>query len=261
MKANDKGFLETETRFLKEVSITYRESLYHKVKRELIFKTFEPYVSKLTFGKPSKGVGLQLGCSSDGYETAMIAEISERVDVVEGCSSFIERQRGKWKNVKFIHSLFENFKSETSNEKYDHVWCNYVLEHVVEVDLVLAMIKDVLKPEGLLFIVTPNYRALSRQLALEMNIIPGLKELTENDRNHGHRRVYDRKTLNDDLGKAGFSVIQQGGIIFKILADFQMDRLLEEGILGKEHIEGLYKLGLQYPDFADSMYAVCSLRG
>ena len=259
MKTSNNKVLKSEREFLESVSGSYRKSLYHEIKRELIFRTFHPHIKKRS-GKTAKGViSLQLGCS-DGHETAMIAKISSRLDVVEGSFSFIEKLEGKYANVQFINSLFENFKSNTSRGKYDYVWCNYVLEHVVDVAPVLGMVRYVLKPGGLLFVVSPNHRALSRQLALEMDIIPGLKELTENDHNHGHRRVYDRKSLNNDLEKAGFSIIQQGGMIFKILADFQMDKLLEEGILERAHIEGLYKLGLQYPDFADSLYAVCCLK-
>ena len=251
--------LKKERKFLKKVSKTYRESPYLKMKQEFIMKTFYPYLIK-NHSSSNSGLGLQLGCSN-GYETEMLSKILYKLDVIEGSSLFIERcKKKKPPNVRFIYSLFEEFKILNEDEKYDYVICTYVLEHVINVELILNMIKSVLKPNGLLFIVVPNCRALSRQLALNMNIILDLRGLTENDRNHGHRRVYDRISLNREIEKCGFHIIQQGGIIFKILADFQLDKLLEDSFLNKSHFEGLYNLGLEYPDFSDSLYAICYIK-
>ena len=99
--------------------------------------------------------------------------------------------------------------------------------------------------------------ALSRQLAYHMGIIPDLRALTENDLSHGHRRVYDRVSLNRDLENGGFVTIAQGGIMLKLLADFQMDQLFELDVLGEPQIDGLYSLGLEYPDLCGSIYSVC----
>lgn len=44
--------------------------------------------------------------------------------------------------------------------------------------------------------------------------------------------------------------------MLKILADFQMDKLIETEIL-KEQIDGLYKLGLEYPDLCGSLFSIC----
>jgi hypothetical protein len=121
----------------------------------------------------------------------------------------------------------------------------------------MRMARSVIKPDGLLMIVVPNARALSRQLALHMGLLKDLKELTPNDHNHGHRRVYDRVTLNHDIATAGFDVVAQGGIMLKILADFQMDRLIDNGMLQQQQIDGLYALGLEYPDLTGSLFAVC----
>ena len=226
-------------------------------------KTYYPFISRFNSGLKGR-VGLQLGCS-EGYETEMLSKILDKLDVIEGSSVFLEMCKKKIKtknllNVNFINSLFEEFKIDDKYEKYNFVFCSYVLEHVIDVKLILKMIKSVLKPDGLLFIVVPNCRALSRQLALNMNIIADLKELTENDLKHGHRRVFERDLLNRDIEECGFQIIQQGGIILKILADFQLDELLEKEFLNKSHFKGLYKLGLEYPDFSDSLYAICRIK-
>ncbi|WP_217994897.1 hypothetical protein [Methylogaea oryzae] len=48
--------------------------------------------------------------------------------------------------------------------------------------------------------------------------------------------------------------------MLKILADFQLDRLIGDGTLQQAHIDGLYRLGLEYPDLCGALYSVCRPR-
>lgn len=251
-------FIHNEHDFLDSVSHTYKLSVsaYSKMKKEFIIHTFVPFMN---LGECDKGGGrvLQLGCA-DGFETGLLSRIATELDVIEGSEEFIaDCEKTNYPNVRFIRTLFEEYSLSDEDEKYDYVFASYVLEHVLDVQAVLDMIKAVMKPSGLLFVVAPNTRALSRQLALHMKLINDLRELTENDKDHGHRRVYDRGTLNNDIENGGFEIIAQGGMIFKLLADFQLDKLIDDGFLTKEHMEGLYRLGLEYPDMCDSLYAIC----
>lgn len=244
--------LENEKEFLNQVYNTYTvdHSLQTQTMRELIVKTFKPFLKG--------GSALELGCS-DGYMTEMICNLVDRLNVVDGSELFLlkAKERAEVKkiaNVNFNFSLFEEFQTE---QKYDYVVASYILEHVLDPVEVMKMAHRVLKDDGLLFIVVPNANALSRQLAMHMGFYSNLKELTENDLNHGHRRVYDRVDLNRDIEKAGFINVSQGGIMLKILADFQMDKLIETEILGTKQIDGLYKLGLEYPDLCGSLFSIC----
>jgi 2-polyprenyl-3-methyl-5-hydroxy-6-metoxy-1,4-benzoquinol methylase len=240
--------LEQERGFLEKVYHTYTvdTSSQTRAMRELIARTFAPYLRR--------GTGLELGCS-DGFMTEMLAAKLERLDVVDGSERFLaEARKRKLPNVSFTHALFEEFKSAT---RYDFIFASYILEHVLDPVAVMRMAREVIKPDGLLMIVVPNARALSRQLALHMGLLKDLKALTENDHNHGHRRVYDRVALNRDIASAGFDVVAQGGIMLKILADFQMDKLIDDGMLKQQQLDGLYSLGLEYPDLTGSLFAVC----
>lgn len=244
--------LKRERNFLKNTHLTYKiaGSPQNRVMRELVVRTFDAFIDRT-------GIGLQLGCA-DGCETEMLAKRLKKLDVVDGNIKFLEdaKQRNLL-NVDFIYSLFEEYK--VTNKKYDFVFATYVLEHVLNVEVVLKMVKSVLKPNGLLFVVVPNARSLSRQLALNMGLINNLQTLTQNDLDHGHRRVYNRFSLNKDIEQCGFTTISQGGIMLKILADFQMDKLIELGILQNSQIEGLYRLGLEYPDLCGSLFSICKI--
>ena len=92
---------------------------------------------------------------------------------------------------------------------------------------------DSLKEKGILFITVPNAKALSRQLALKMELIDDLYSLTENDLKHGHKRVF-----------------------LKEFADFQLKQMLETGLINEKHFIGMRKLAEDYPDIAGSVW-VC----
>jgi 2-polyprenyl-3-methyl-5-hydroxy-6-metoxy-1,4-benzoquinol methylase len=237
-----------ELKFLEQVYSTYTvdTSKQTKVMRRLAIKTFKPYIH----GESA----LELGCS-DGFMTEQLSRLVKNLDVVDGSKNFLEKAQDRnLENVEFMYGLFETFNP---GKKYDTIIASYILEHVVDPIRILKNARKLLKPDGRLFIVVPNARALSRQLALHMGLVPDLKNLTENDYNHGHRRVYDRVFLNRDIRISGLKVINEGGLMMKILADFQMDELFNSGFLTDEHVDGLYQLGLEYPDLCGSLYSVC----
>jgi hypothetical protein len=63
--------------------------------------------------------------------------------------------------------------------------------------------------------------------------------------------------LNRELRSAGFETVAEGGLMLKILADFQLDELIDDGTLQQSHIDGLYRLGLEYPDLCGSLFSIC----
>ncbi|MDP3635973.1 MAG: methyltransferase domain-containing protein, partial [Azonexus sp.] len=158
-------------------------------------------------------------------------------------------------HVKFVHSLFEDF---APHEKFDYIFATYVLEHVQDAVGFLKKAGELLADRGMLFVVVPNARAFSRQLARHMGLIDDLFALTNNDINHGHRRVYDRVLLNRDIEAAGLAQVAEGGLFLKILADFQMDKMIDAEIVGKAQQEGLFRMGLEYPELAGSIFSMCS---
>lgn len=241
--------LQQEREFLDKVYHTYTvdHSAQTMTMRRLIVRTFTPHFRG--------GRALELGCS-DGFMTEMIASRVDALDVVDGSERFLaEARKRNIPNVEFKYALFEEFAPA---EKYDYVFASYILEHVLDPVAVMKVARAVLKPGGRIFIVVPNARALSRQLALHMGLLPDLKTLTANDHNHGHRRVYDRVALNRDIEAAGLVNVAQGGIMLKILADFQLDQLITDGTLKEAQIDGLYSLGLEYPDLCGSLFSVCT---
>lgn len=241
LQVDEREFLENARR-----NYVTSEASHNRMMRGLVVRTFAPFLHG--------GRGLELGCS-DGYMTQLLREHVEYLDVVDGNEHFLAKARARnISNTRFFHALFEEFSSDTA---YDAIFACFVLEHIAEPQPVLKTVGAALNSSGLLYVAVPNARTLSRQLARHMGLIRELTDLTQNDLQHGHRRVYDRVNLNRELEGAGFEIVSQGGILVKPLADFQMDQLIDSGVLGEAQIDGLYRLGVEYPDLCGWLYAVC----
>jgi 2-polyprenyl-3-methyl-5-hydroxy-6-metoxy-1,4-benzoquinol methylase len=240
----------TENEFLESVVSTYvtSESTQDRLIKTLAVRTVSPYLSP-------RMRGLELGCS-DGFMTKLLAPKLAHLTVVDGSPTFVEKARSQTAGfeIDFAVSLFEEYSPDV---QFDCIFATFVLEHVLDPASFLGNAREWLKDDGILYVVVPNALALSRQLARHMGLISSLHDLTINDINHGHRRVYDSVTLNREVDSAGFRRINQGGIFLKPFADFQMDKIFDSGIIAAPQIEGLYQLGLQYPALAGSIFAVC----
>ena len=238
-----------EKAFLESVANTYvtSDSPQDRIIKTLAIRTFKPFINKHKHA-------LEFGCL-DGFMTSLIAPLCASLSVVDGSETFIDMARKQVpSNVEFVHSLFEDFKPD---RKFDYIFSTYGLEHVQDEIGFLQHACSLLNEEGLLFVVVPNARAMSRQIARHMGLIDDLFALTQNDINHGHRRVYDRTTLNRDIEAAGLLQVGQGGLMLKLLADFQMDKMIDTKIITEQQVDGLYKMGLEYPDFAGSLFSIC----
>ncbi|QDU96817.1 class I SAM-dependent methyltransferase [Lignipirellula cremea] len=240
---------QSEMNLLDSVTKTYvtSDSPQDRLIKTLAVRAFSPFIHP-------GGSALEFGCC-DGFMTSLLAPLVSSLEVVDGSQVFIDMAKERVPSkVEFTYSLFEEYEPART---FDYIFATFVLEHVNDAVGLLKKAGSLLSEKGLLFVVVPNARALSRQLARHMGLLDSLYALTPNDINHGHRRVYDRTLLNLDMDRAGLVQVSQGGLLLKLLADFQMDKMIETGILGDPQLEGLYKMGLEYPDLAGSLFSVC----
>lgn len=201
---------------------------------------------------------LELGCYKGEFSKRILKHFNE-LTIVEGSSILSEHTRQTLQghenqNYKIICSYFESVEL---NDKFDAIFLMHTLEHLSNPQEILRRMKTWLKPTGKIFIVVPNANAASRQIAVGMGLISENQAVTKGEYEHGHRKTYALDTLLTELKEAGLTPIQHGGILFKGLANFQMDKAFEQGIIDHKYFEGCYQLGMRYPDLCASIYAVC----
>lgn len=201
------------------------------------------------------GKVLELGCYK-GEFTRMLVETFDDVTAVEGAGTLAaELAQGFAGRAKIIHGLFEEVQLD---EKYDAIFLMHALEHCNDALVVLRRIREWLAPGGRLFLACPNANAPSRQIAVKMGLITHNAAVTPAEAEHGHRCTYSLDTLRRDAVQAGLSVESSGGIFFKPLANFQIDKAMELGVIDDAFLEGCYQLGKVYPDLCASIYLVCA---
>ena len=200
------------------------------------------------------GRALELGCYK-GDVTELLAQRYENLTVVEASAELVaEARRRVGGNVAFVHSLFETAVLDGS---FDAIFLMHTLEHLDDAQLVLRRIRGWMSGGGRLFVVVPNANAPSRQIAVQMGLIPHNSAITDAERAHGHRKTYTLDTLEREVLDAELAVVHRGGVFFKPLANYQFDKLLGGDVITPDYLEGCYRLGMHYPDLCASVFVVC----
>lgn len=212
------------------------------------------YMLRTFEGDLRRGRALEMGCF-EGEFTKKLAAIYDDLTTVEGSSELIAKARAAAPDhVKFVLSRFEDF---TPDQPFDAVFLVHTLEHLDDSVGLLRRIGSWLSETGRLYLVVPNAHAASRQIAVQMGLIPYPTAVTPGEYEHGHRRTYNLETLAAEAREAGLTVAETGGVFFKPFANFQFDKLIAARAIDDGYLEGCFKLGKQYPDLCASIYALC----
>ncbi len=87
------------------------------------------------------------------------------VDVNERYADIYNEAKG----VQFISANFESLDPAKLGNDYDCIAMWSVLEHLYDIHSILEVVKKMLKPKGLLFILVPNAESLATRLMREMS--------------------------------------------------------------------------------------------
>ena len=171
----------------------------HLIKSEIWFRK---YLQK-------NNIVLDLGCNS-GQITLKVAPLVKKIIGLDINRLLINIANGlakthKVQNVKFIISDANN-KLPFKNSQFDRIICSDVLEHLNKRDFALSEIKRVLKPKGLLFLVTDNPDTSWKRLQKSA----GLFYYADPD----HKYEYPRKEIIAKLKSQNFKVISVGTVTY-----------------------------------------------
>ena len=235
---------ETEAQTFGERRYNYD---FDDVVRRYALKTFEPFLAE--------GPVLEMGCHEGGMTRRLVDRFSD-VTVVDAAQSALEvAAKHLPKTVKLVHGTFEDVDLPS---RFQSIFIINVLEHVDDAITVLRCARQWLAPNGRIFMLVPNANAPSRQIAVAMGLITHHEAVTEAEYKNGHRRTYALDTRRRDLRQACLTIEQSGGVVFKGLANYQMDKAFSDGIITERYYEGCYEVGKTYPDLCASLYAICS---
>jgi len=219
---------------------------FDAVLRQYIMRALDPLLPP--------GKALEMGCYT-GDVTELIAARYADVTVIEASEELVAVASARLSaRARFVHGRFETVDV---GERYDAIFLIHTLEHLDDPVAVLRRVRDWLSDRGRLFVVVPNANAASRQIAVQMGVVPFNDAITDDERVHGHRKTYRLDTLERDALDAGLRIVHRGGVFFKALANYQFDELMGGGVISDEYLEGCYRLGMHYPDLCASIWVAC----
>lgn len=194
---------------------------------------------------------LEMG-AAEGVMTELLAATGRELTIVEAGATFCRSLASRFPTATIVHSLFEAFEP---GRVFDNIVLGHVLEHVADARAVVARAADWLTPGGRMLAAVPNARSLHRQAAVLMGLLPDERAMSEADRVHGHRRVFDPESFRECFTAAGLEIEIFGGYWLKPLSNAQIEQAWTA-----EMVHAFMRLGERYPDIAGEIYVVARRR-
>ena len=239
MSTGDDGLAKERRRLAEVGEYTYGKTEIQQ--RAMIARSLEQY----WIGE-EEALEVGGGC---GALTEHLAARFGRVSVLEPARCFRERLVQRFGDrVEVFDQLLEEFHPA---RRWQNIICAFLLEHVENPVLCLKRLAGLLAPGGRLFLVVPNALSASRQMAVHMGYLDDVYSLGPEDIKVGHRRVFDRQSLDRAIAQAGLIATVSGGLMFKPLTNFRMDAMEDA------YFEACYQLGLKYPELTAAIWSVC----
>jgi len=157
----------------------------------------------------------------DGVLTGHLSKIrgGGRIDLIEGSSLLANKAKKKYKRIKVINLMFEEFNPK---KKYDVILASHILEHVDKPVQILKKIKKWMHKKSICIIHVPIRTSYHRQLAVIMKLQKKLDSLSKRDHIVGHKRVYCINQMKSDLTKSGMYIKEIKGFFVKFLPNSMM---------------------------------------
>lgn len=190
---------------------------------------------------------LEMG-PAEGVMTELLVGLGKSLTVVEGAKAFCDDLQRRFPTAQVVHALFEAYEPE---HRFDNIILGHVLEHVDEPMAILRRAANWLHPHGRILAAVPNSRSLHRQAAVIMGLLEREDQLTDLDRHHGHRRVYNPESFRHDFLAAGLDIEVFGGYWLKPVSNGQIEETWTPQML-----EAFMQLGERYPDIAGEIYII-----
>jgi 2-polyprenyl-3-methyl-5-hydroxy-6-metoxy-1,4-benzoquinol methylase len=188
-----------------ELEYTEEELRFFRTKLEQRFAILERSLpSKLM---AAGGTMLDVGCG-EGYALAFFREKGWSVKGFDFSSAGIMSKNPSCGDALVTGDVFSLLKCEISaGRNYEVVWLQNVLEHVIDPIDLLAMLRTLVAPGGILVITVPNDFSIIQQAALDFSHIDRQFWIAPPD----HLNYFDYKSLLNTSSETGWECLEMLG--------------------------------------------------
>lgn len=187
---------------------------------------------------------LELGCG-DGESTKNILSKFESLDVVDGSIEQLNHITKQFNKINTIHSYFEDFKP---TKKYDTIFMTHILEHLDYPEDILNNAYNYLGENGVVLISVPNALSFHRLVGVKMGMLETPYSLNEQDRLLGHRRVFDKNSMEALIKKTPFKIKKFTGLMLKPISNRQIESAWDPSL-----IDAFFQLGFDFPEYCSEI--------
>jgi 2-polyprenyl-3-methyl-5-hydroxy-6-metoxy-1,4-benzoquinol methylase len=195
---------------------------------------------------------LEMG-AGDQVMTPLLCKKYTNVTTIEGSETLLANLRDKMSNAQNwngIHTLFEDYIPQ---DRYDLVFCTYVLEHVEYPSDLLRLIADKwLNSDGNVVIAVPHALSLHRRLAMQIGLVSHLSELGSTDAALEHFHCFSFVEMEKIIAQSGLRTKKRSGMFCKPLPNINLSSL------SQRQLEGLFRLGCELPiEYSAALFYLC----
>lgn len=223
--------------------IYYKEAAY-SLDNWIILNDYAQRIIEL-IGEDAKEKSL-LECGiGHGYTVNIFNQFFDNHVVLDADSDIINnfKQNNPDCHAEIIQTYFEDY---TPSRQFDFIILGFVLEHVENPLQLIVKYKNYLKDHGKMYIAVPNAESLNRRIGYEAGLLPDIYDLSENDRQLGHRRYYTVKAIHEICIQAGLQIKRTEGIFLKAVTSAQLSSLE----LSDEIYQAFCRVGRDYPELS-----------
>jgi SAM-dependent methyltransferase len=157
-------------------------------------------------------------------------------------------------DVTVVQGFAEDVAGASLGGPFDMVVLSCLLHEVPDPQRLLATARSFCSAGSVLHVNVPSAHSLHRLLAVAMGLIPDQAAESDVQRQMQQRAVYDAEGLEQELTRAGFAVRERGSIFVKPFTHGQMQRLVDDGFMTSQMLEGLDRLAQALPDLGSELW-------
>lgn len=154
-------------------------------------------------------------------------------------------ERARELHPKLTFHVADFLEWDAKGKFYRTVISTNVIEHVDNPMAFLRRCFELLDDYGQLILTAPNAFAMHKLVGAQMNY--PLFELTDADREKGHKHVFCGSVLEAMMRQVGFKTVTISGILLKPLPSYIMTAL------SREMIDAFYEVGKAFPKLCSNL--------
>ena len=201
------------------------------------------------------GVIVEAGCGLesmfryyDGFRKFICVEPAERFYRLA-----LEQKKDR-DDIVVINDFFENAISQMP-KSVDCIICSSLLHEVENPYDFLMHIREVADSNTVVHINVPNAKSMHRLLAMCSGLINDTHDMSDNNRMLQQNTVFDLALLHEVIERTGnVEILEQGSYFVKPFTHAQMKQCMDDGIMDRRILDGLYRLVEYMPELGSEIF-------